>query len=113
MHLAAAGVDPGDEAGVAGEVLGGRQALDGAQLPVDDDGEDLGRSGDGHEQLDGRGEFDPLEDAFFQLVDVGLKQVEQLQSLGHAAVRLRRQMLEELQELGAPLGGEDVAVGVE
>jgi len=88
-------------------VLGGRQALDGAQLPVDDDGEDLGRSGDGHEQ------FDPLEDAFFQLVDVGLKQVEQLQSLGHAAVRLRRQMLEELQELGAPLGGEDVAVGVE
>jgi len=31
---------PGDEAGIAGEVLGGREALDGAQLPVDDDGEE-------------------------------------------------------------------------
>ena len=85
VDLAAAGAYAGDETGIAGQVLGGREALDGSQLPVDHDGEDLRRTGERHEQLDRAGELDSLEDALFQALDVGLKQVEQLQFLLHAA----------------------------
>ena len=106
VDLAAAGAYSGDETGIAGQVFGGGEAVDGAELPVDDDGEDLGRARDGHDPLDGGGDLDPLEDALFQALDVGLQQLEQLELLVDAPARLRRRMGEQLQELGAPLGGE-------
>ncbi len=44
---------------------------------------------------------------------MSLEQIEQFELLIHAAVRLRRQVVEQLHELGSPLGSEDVAIGVE
>ena len=45
-------------------------------------------------------------------MDLVLGEVEQIELLVGAAAGLWRQLLEESEELGAPLGGEDVAVGI-
>ncbi len=62
---AGAGADFRDEAAVAGEVLGGREAINRADFAIDDDNQDLGRSGDGLDELHGGGGLDALEDAIF------------------------------------------------
>ena len=38
VHLAAAALDPGDQAGIAGQVLGVGEAVNGADFSIDDDG---------------------------------------------------------------------------
>lgn len=58
--FAAAGVHRGDDAGIAGEPACRVEAIDGADLALDHDGQDVANSGKALEQLDGGGESDPL-----------------------------------------------------
>jgi len=67
---AGAGAELGDEAAVAGEVLGGREAVDGAELTINDDGQDLGWSRHGLGALDGWCGLDAREDPVFQPLDM-------------------------------------------
>lgn len=71
VSASGAGADLGDEAGVAGEVLCGWEAVGGTGLAIDDDGQHFGGPGHGLDELDGGGDLDLGEDACFQLIDVG------------------------------------------
>jgi len=113
VSLTGAGLHLGHGAGVACEVLGAREAVNRTQFAVDDDGEDLCWAGDGLDELDARRASDPLENASFQAVDVDLDEVEQFELLLHTTPGLLGEVLKENQELGAPLRGEDVTIGIE
>ena len=63
--LAATGMDLGHDAGIGGEVTSSREAIDGADLALDDDGEDVTHTGDGFQQLHVGCELDALTDALF------------------------------------------------
>jgi hypothetical protein len=54
-----------------------------------------------------------LQDTSFETIDVGLDEVEDFQLLLHTAPGLTRHTGEEIQELEAPLGGEDIAIRVQ
>jgi len=109
---AGAGAELGDEAAVAGEVLGGREALDGADLTINDDGQHLGRSRHRLDELDGWRGLDAIEDPDFQLLDMVVEGVQDLELLEDAAPGFIGKLLQCGFELWAPLGGEDVAVGI-
>jgi hypothetical protein len=87
--LGTGGVDGWDDAGVAGELSGGGEAIDRADLPFDDDGQDVRHTREGFEQLDGGGEGDSLPNAIFELSDLLLEAVEGLEFLGDTAAGLR------------------------
>lgn len=67
---AGAGAELGDEAAVAREVLVCREPVDGTDLAIDDDGQDLGRSRHGLDELDGWCGLNAIEDPVFQLLDM-------------------------------------------
>jgi hypothetical protein len=87
--LAAAGVDGGHEAGVTGELTWRVEAVDAADLPIDDDGQDVSDTGKALEQLDGGGQSNPLPDPLFELIDLELESVKGFNVLGDAAACLR------------------------
>ena len=109
VSAASAGADLGDEAGVAGEVLSSSEAVDGTDLSIDDDGQHPGRAGHGLDELDGGGDLDLGQNASFQLIDMVLDGVEQFELLLGTASGLEWQLIEEIQQIGSPLWGEDVA----
>jgi len=110
---AGAGAELGDEAAVAGEVLGGREAVDGAELTMNDDGQDLGRSRHRLDELDGWRGLDAIEDPVFQLLDMVGEGVQDLELLEDAAPGFIGKLLQCGFELWAPLRGKDVAGSVE
>jgi hypothetical protein len=112
VGLAAAGLDLGEEPGVAGEVMGRREAIDGSHFAIDDDGKDFCRSRDRLDELDGGGQLHPLQDASLQSTDLLLHLIQQLELLPHAAPGFVGQRADVLHELRPPLGSVDVALGV-
>ena len=110
---AGAGAELGDEAAVAGEVLGGREAVDGADLTITDDGQDLGRSRHRLDELDGWCGLDAREDPVFQLLDMVGEGVQDLELLEDAAPGFIGKLPQCGFELWAPFRGKDVASGVE
>jgi len=110
---AGAGAEFGHQAAVASEVLGGRETIDRADLPLDDDSQDFGRSRDGLDELDGWSGLDAIDDSIFQLLDVVVESVQDLQLLTGAALGLCRKFLQHRLQLGPPLRDEDVAGGVQ
>ena len=114
VDLPTTGLDLGDEPGVAGEMVGRREAVDGSDFAIDYDGEDLRRAWDRLDELDGRGHLHPFQDASLQPTDLLLHLIQQFEFLLHAALGLIRQganELHELHELRPPLGSVDVALG--
>jgi len=87
--LTTAGMDGWDDACVAGELTCSVEAIDGANLPVDDDGQDVSNAGKALQQLDGGGSSNPLLDALFELRDLVLQSVEGFELLGDTATRFR------------------------
>ena len=80
-RLVAAGMDGRDDAGVAGELACGVKVVDGADLPVDEDGQDVSNAGKALEQLDGGGQSNSFPDADFELSDLQLQSVESVEFL--------------------------------
>lgn len=117
--LGTGGVERWDDAGVTGELSAGGEAIDGADLPIDDDAQGVPDAGKALEQLDGGGEGDSLPNAIFELSDLLLEAVEGLQFLGDTAAGLREKPREGTFEpsLGgadegaAVLGGADAVLG--
>jgi hypothetical protein len=87
--LAAAGVDGRDDAGIAGELAWGVEAIDGSDLSLDGDGQDVPNAGECLQQLDGVGEGNPVPDAHFELSDLVPEAVESFELLGDAAPGFR------------------------
>ena len=58
--LASAGVHFRNNTGIGSQVVGGGEAIDGADLSFDDDGEDVPHAGDGFQQLHVGCELDAL-----------------------------------------------------
>ena len=110
---AGAGAEPGHQATVAGEVFGGLEAVDGAHLTIDEDGQDFGRSWDGLDELNGGGGLDPFNDSILQSPDMFAQGIEDLQLLKSAAPGLFGEPLQSDLQLGPPLWGKDVAGGVQ
>lgn len=113
VDLPTAGLDLGDEASVASEARGRREAIDGADFPINDDGQDLRRAWDRLDQLDGGGHLHPFQDTGLEAKDLLLHLIQQFELLPHAALRLWGEALQEIQELRPPFGSVDVALGVE
>ncbi len=89
--LAAGGVDGRDNAGVACELAWCGEAIDGADLAFDDNGKDVGHTGESFEQLDGRGQGDPFADTLLELSDLVLEGIQSLELLGDTTLRLWRE----------------------
>jgi len=87
--LPAAGVDGGDEAGVAGQLAWRGEAIDGADLAVDDDGQDVSHSGEHLQQLDRGGHCDSLPNALFELIYLELQPVEGFELLSNTTPSFR------------------------
>ena len=113
MGTAGTGTDFGYQAAVAGEVVGGAEAIDGADLSIDDDGEYFGRPGNRLDQLDGGCGLNALDDPVFQLLDVAIESIQELQLLGCAAGGFGGQVLEQVFEIAPPSGGEDITGAVQ
>jgi len=113
VHVPGAGAELGYQAAVAGEVVGGTEAVDGADFPVDDNGEYFGGPGDGLDELDGGCGLDAFDDSAFQLLDVAIESVQELQLLGGAAGGFGGQVLEQVFEIAPPSGGEDITGAVQ
>ena len=113
MGTAGTGTDFGHQAAVAGEVVRSAEAIDGADLSIDDDGQHFGRPGNRLDQLDCGCGLDALDDPVFQLLDVAVQSVEELQLLGCAAGGFGRQVLQQVFEIAPPSGGEDITGAVQ
>lgn len=113
--LAAAGMDFGNNPGVGSEVPCSGEAIDGADLSFDDDGEDVTHTWKGLQQLHIRGELDAFQDAIFEHGDLFHGGVEEIEFLFQAAAGFRREFLEGSIEPGSTFSDEDIAVfgGVE
>lgn len=113
--LAAAGMDFGNNPGVGGEVPCSGEAINGADLSFDDDGEDVSYTGEGFQALHILCELDALEHAFFESSDLLHGGVEKIEFLIEAATGLRREFAEGSIEPGSAFSDEDIAVfgGVE
>ena len=94
-------------------MLSCREAIDRANLPVDDDGQHFGRTRDRLDELEGWSGLDAIDDSIFQLLDMVVESVQDLQLLTDAALGFCGEFLQDCLQLGPPLGGEDVAVGIE
>jgi len=119
---AGVGAELGDEPGVAGEARGRwaptlfapgccAKAVDGADLTINDDGQDLGRSRHRLDELDGWCGLDAREDPVFQLLDKVGEGVQDLELLEDAAPGFIGKLPECGFELWAPFRGKDVASG--
>ena len=106
----AAGMDGGDDAGVAGELACGVEAIDGADLAVDHDGQDVSHPGEGLQKLDGGGKSNPLADALFELSNLVLQCVESLELLSNTAPRFRGKPRKSRLQPSPACANEDVAV---
>jgi hypothetical protein len=69
-------------------VLGGGEAVDGADFECDDNGQDGPDTGEGLDELHGGSELDPPLDPGLQLINLLLDRLEQFEFLEHAAVGL-------------------------
>jgi hypothetical protein len=94
-------------------VLGAGETIDGADFTIDDDGQHLGWSRDGLHELHGGCGLDARNDPVFQLFDVVVEGIKDLQLLLDAASCLLRQLLKGAFQLWSPLGCKDIAGGVE
>lgn len=108
VGAACAGLDLGHESGVAGEVLGGREAVDRADFAINDNGEHFGRARHSLNELHRGGDLDLCEDTCFELIDVVLDSIQEFNLLPCAKGGLGRQLFEEIQQIRSPLSGEDV-----
>lgn len=113
--LAAAGMDFGNNPGVGSEMPCIGEAIDGADLTFNNDGEDVTHTGDGFQALHVRCELDAFQDAFFEHGDLLHGDVEEIEFLFQAAASFRRELLECSIEPGSAFSDEDIAVfgGVE
>jgi len=98
VRLSAGCVDSGNQAGVAGELSGGGGAIDRADLPIDDDGQDVGHTREGLQPEDGRGEGNSLPDALLKQSDLALEGIQRLELLGDAPGRLWGKLGEDAHE---------------
>jgi len=113
VNPAGAGFGFGHQAAVAGEVLRARKAVDRTKFSIDNDGQHFGRAGDGLDELHGWRHTYTLEDARFQLLDVFLNGVEDVELLMDAAGGFFGKAVDGSEKVSWPLGGENVAVGVQ
>jgi hypothetical protein len=81
VSLASAGADPWGGTAVAGELRGGREAGDGADFPIDEDGQDVAHPGEALEKLHARGDGDAASDAPLESTDLSAERIEDLQML--------------------------------
>src|SRR3972149_2845876 len=105
-----AGVRGGDDAGIAGEPACRVEAIDGADLALDYDGEDVANSGKALQKLDGGGKSNPLADALLELSDLQLQPIEGLELLGDTAPRFRGKPRKSRLQPSPACANEDVAV---
>src|SRR3990172_12890512 len=110
VGLAAAGVHGRHDAGIGGELACGAKAIDGADLALDHDGQDVPNSGKALQQLDGGGKSNPLSDALFELSDLVLQGIESLELLSNTTPRFRRKPRKSRLQPSPACANEDVAV---
>ena len=108
--LAAGGVDGWDEAAVAGQLPWRGEAIDGADLAVRDDGQDVRDTGKALEHLDRGDQCGAHPNTLFELSDLELQAVEGFGLLSDTSARLWGKPAEGRLERGPAGAGNDIAV---